>query len=108
VSELPWKLYRFRYEDYPEYSARITGHYAGDMLIIEEEGELSEEAVKLLKTALGIEEDSRKFDIEPKDLMKLPIEKLPTEDRKTLLAAMEKLDSESKLHVEYRYQPSFD
>ncbi|WP_456368416.1 hypothetical protein [Thermococcus sp.] len=105
---MPWKLYRFRFEDYPEYSARITGHFAGDMLIIEEEGELSEEAVRLLKKALGVDEDARKFDIEPQNIMKLPLEELPKEDRKTLLAAMEKLDSESKLHIEYRYQPSFD
>ncbi|NJF25793.1 hypothetical protein E3E29_09125 [Thermococcus sp. Bubb.Bath] len=103
-----WKLYRFRYEDYPEYSARITGHYGGDMLIIEEEGELGEEAVKLIKDALGIDENARKFDIEVKDIMKIPMEDLPEEDRKTLLEAASKLDSESKLHVEYRYQPSFD
>ena len=105
---MPWKLYRFKFEDYPEDSARITGHFAGDLLIIEEEGELSEEAVKVLKESLGIEEGARKFDIEPEDLMKLPLEKLPKEDRETLLAAMEKLDSESKLHIEYRYQPTFD
>ncbi len=105
---MPWKLYRLKFEDYPEYSARITGHFAGDMLIIEEEGELSEEAVNFLKEALGVESDTRKFDIEPKDIMKLPLDKLPKEDRQTLLATAEKLDSESKLHIEYRYQPSFD
>ena len=105
---MPWKLYLFKYEDYPEYSARITGHFAGDMLIIEEKGELSEEAVKLLKMALGIDEDARKFEIEPQDIMKLPLEELPKEDRQILLTAAERLDSESKLHVEYRYQPSFD
>ncbi|WP_297416676.1 hypothetical protein [Thermococcus sp.] len=105
---MPWKLYRFKFEDYPEYSARITGHFAGDMLIIEEEGELSEDAVKLLKESLGVDENTRKFDIEPRDVMKLPLERLPEEDRKTILKALEKLDSESKLHIEYRYQPSFD
>ncbi|WP_082781421.1 hypothetical protein [Thermococcus peptonophilus] len=105
---MPWKLYRFKYEDYPEYSARITGHYAGDLLIIEEEGELSEEAVRLIKEALGINENARKFDIEVRDIMKIPVEDLPDKDRKTLLEAASKLDSESKLHVEYRYQPSFD
>ncbi|WP_232460865.1 hypothetical protein [Thermococcus gorgonarius] len=105
---MPWKLYIFKYEDYPEYSARITGHYAGDMLIIEEEGELSEEAVKLIKETLGIGDDARYFNILPSQVLKIPIEKLPEKDRKTLLSAAEKLDSESKLHVEYRYQPSFD
>ena len=105
---MPWKLYRFRFEDYPEYSARITGHFAGDMIIIEEEGELSEEAVKLLKKALGIEENEGKFDIEPQDIMKLPLEELPGVDRQTLITAAEKLDFESKLHIEYRYQPTFD
>ncbi len=105
---MPWKLYRFKYEDYPEYSARITGHYAGDLLIIEEEGELSEEAVRVIKEALGVADDARRFDITPRDIMKLPIERLPEEDRKVLLDAAGKLDSESKLHVEYRYQPSFD
>ena len=105
---MSWKLYVFKYEDYPEYSARITGHYAGDMLIIEEEGELSEEAVKLIKEALRIDGEVRHFNIPPSEVLKIPIEKLPDEDRKTLLAAAEKLDAESKLHVEYRYQPSFD
>ena len=105
---MPWKLYRFKYEDYPEYSARITGHYAGDLLIIEEEGELSEESVRLIKEALGIDENVRAFDIGARDVLRLPIEKLPEKDRKVLLEAAEKLDSESKLHIEYRYQPSFD
>ncbi|WP_048810988.1 hypothetical protein [Thermococcus gammatolerans] len=105
---MPWKLYRFKYEDYPEYSARITGHYAGDLLIIEEEGELSEEAVKLIKSALGIDENTRAFDIEVRDVLRLPIKELPEKDRKVLLEAAEKLDSESKLHIEYRYQPTFD
>ena len=105
---MPWKLYRFKYEDYPEYSARITGHYAGDLLIIEENGELSEEAVKLIKEALGIDENARAFDVEVKDVLRLPIKKLPETDRKLFLASAEKLDSESKLHIEYRYQPSFD
>ncbi|WP_240921664.1 hypothetical protein [Thermococcus sp. 21S9] len=105
---MPWKLYRFKYEDYPEYSARITGHYAGDLLIIEEEGELSEEAVRLIKSALGIDENVRAFDIEVRDVLRLPIKELPEKDRKVLLEASEKLDSESKLHIEYRYQPSFD
>ena len=105
---MPWKVYRFRYEDYPEYSARITGHYAGDLLIIEEEGELSEEAVKLIKEALGIDEGTRAFDIDVRDVLRLPIKELPEDDRKVILQAAEKLDSESKLHIEYRYQPSFD
>ena len=105
---MPWKLYRLKYEDYPEYSARITGHYAGDLLIIEEVGELSEESVRLIKSALGIDENARAFDIEVKDVLKLPIEKLPEEDRKLLLKAAEKLDSESKLHTEYRHVYSFD
>ncbi|WP_461864952.1 hypothetical protein [Thermococcus sp.] len=105
---MPWKLYRFKYEDYPEYSARITGHYAGDLLIIEEEGELSERTVELIKENFGIQKNARTFNIEPKDMMKLPIEKLPEEDREILIKAMEKLDASSKLHVEYRYQPNFD
>jgi len=105
---VPWKVYRFRYEDYPEYSARITGHYAGDLLIIEEEGELSEEAVKLIKEALGIDEGARAFDIDVRDVLRLPMKELPEGDRKVILQAAEKLDSESKLHIEYRYQPSFD
>ena len=105
---MPWKLYVFKYEGYPEYSARITGHYAGDMLIIEEEGELSEDAVKLIKEALGVGEEARHFNIPPSKVLGIPIEKLPEEDRETLLSAAEKLDAESKLHVEYRYQPSFD
>jgi len=105
---LPWKLYIFKYEDYPEYSARITGHYAGDMLIIEEEGELSEEAVEIIKEALGIDENERYFNIPPSEVLKIPVEKLPEDDRRVILQAAEKLDAESKLHVEYRYQPSFD
>ena len=105
---MPWKLYRFKYEDYPEYSARITGHYAGDLLIIEEEGELSERTVELIKENFGIQKNARTFNIEPKDMMKLPIEKLPEEDREIIIKAMEKLDGSSKLHVEYRYQPNFD
>ena len=105
---MPWKLYRFRYEDYPEYSARITGHYAGDMLLIEEEGELSEVAVKLIRESLGLDDNVREFNILPSEVLKLPIEKLPEGDRKLLLSSAEKLDSESKLHVEYRYRPSFD
>lgn len=105
---MPWKLYIFKYEDYPEYSARITGHYAGDMLIIEEEGELSEEAVGIIKEALGIDEDERYFNISPSEVLKIPMEKLPEGDRKLLLLSAEKLDTRSKLHVEYRYQPSFD
>jgi len=105
---VPWKLYRFKYEDYPEYSARITGHYAGDMLIIEEEGELSEEAVKLIKETLGIDENVRAFNIEVRDVLRLPIKELPEKDRKVLLEAAEKLDSESKLHIEYRHVYSFD
>ncbi len=105
---MPWKLYIFKYEDYPEYSARITGHYAGDMLIIEEEGELSEEAVRIIKEALGIDENARHFNILPSEVLKIPMEKLPEEDRRLLLSSAEKLDSESKLHIEYRYQPTFD
>jgi len=105
---VPWKLYRFKYEDYPEYSARITGHYGGDLLIIEEEGELAEESVKAIREALGVGADARAFDIEVGDVMKLPLDRLPEEDRKILLGAAEKLDSGSKLHLEYRYRPSFD
>jgi len=105
---VPWKLYRFKYEDYPEYSARITGHYAGDLLVIEEEGELSEEAVRIIKEALGLSEEARAFEISVGDLMKIPVEQLPEGDRKALLKAAEKLDSESRLHVEYRYQPGFN
>jgi len=105
---VPWKLYRFKYEDYPEYSARITGHYGGDLLLIEEEGELSDEAVRLIKDSLGVVDDARKFEITPRDVMKLPLEKLPEGDRRALLEAAGKLDAESKLHLEYRYRPSFD
>jgi len=105
---VPWKLYRFKYEDYPEYSARITGHYAGDLLIIEEEGELSEEAVKLIKQALGIDENERAFDVSVRDVLRLPMKELPERDRKVLIQASEKLDSESKLHIEYRHVYSFD
>lgn len=105
---MPWKLYRLKYVDYPEYSARITGHYAGDLLLIEEEGELSEEAVKVIKSTLGVADDAREFEITPRDIMKLPIGKLPEGDRNLLLEAVGKLDAESRLHVEYRYRPSFD
>jgi len=105
---VPWKLYRFKYEDYPEYSARITGHYAGDLLVIEEEGELSEEAVRIIKEALGLDEDTRAFDISVGDILNLPMKKLPKEDQTALLKAAEKLDSDSRLHVEYRYQPDFN
>ncbi|WP_297071402.1 hypothetical protein [Thermococcus sp.] len=102
---MPWKLYRFKYEDYPEYSARITGHYAADLLLIEEEGELDEEAVRLIKDSLGVPEDARKFEITPRDVVKLPLEELPDNDRKTLLDAAGKLNAEGKLHLEYLYRP---
>ncbi len=102
---MPWKLYRFKYEDYPEYSARITGHYAGDLLLIEEEGELSDEAVRLIKGALGTSDETMKLEITPRDVVKLPLEELPERDRKTLLDAAGRLDAESKLHLEYRYRP---
>ncbi len=105
---MPWKLYRFKYEDYPEYSARITGHYGGDLLVIEEEGEISEEAVRIIKEALGLNEDVRAFDISVGDVLNLPMKRLPKEDRAILLRAAEKLDSDSRLHVEYRYRPDFN
>ncbi|NJD99685.1 hypothetical protein E3E26_07810 [Thermococcus sp. LS1] len=105
---MPWKLYRFKYKDYPEYSARITSHYAGDVLIIEEEGKISEEAVRIIKESFRLSEGVKGFDIEVKDIMKLPIGDLPEADREILLQAAEKLDSESKLHIEYHCQLSFD
>jgi len=105
---VPWKLYRFKYEDYPEYSARITGHYAGDLLIIEEEGELSDDAVRIMKRTLGIDENVRAFDLMVEDILRLSMKELPENDRKVILQASEKLDGESKLHVEYRHVYSFD
>ncbi|MCD6523673.1 MAG: hypothetical protein J7K48_01545, partial [Thermococcus sp.] len=68
----------------------------------------SEEAVKFIKSALGIDENARAFDIEVRDVLRLPIKELPEKDRKVLLEAAGKLDAESKLHIEYRYRPSFD
>lgn len=53
-------------------------------------------------------EDVRAFDIEVKDLLRLPIKELLENDRRIILQASEKLDSGSRLHIEYLYQPSFD
>ncbi len=99
----PWKLYIFKYENYPEYSARITGHYAGDMLLIEEKGELSETTVNIIKDTLGINKNVRDLNLEIKDVMKLPFKNLPSDDRELLLNTAGKLDSDSKLHIEYIY-----
>ena len=105
---MPWRIYVFKYQDYPEYSARITGHYGGDMLLIEEEGELTEKTVSIIKDVLGIGEDVKYFNIEIKDLIKVLTKELPPADKEVLLSSAKKLDAESKIHIEYRYQPNIN
>lgn len=47
-------IYRGKYYDFPEYSARITGHYAGDMLVLEEIGAVSESCGKKIAEEVNL------------------------------------------------------
>ena len=77
-----WQVFKGKYQGYPEYTTRITGHYAGDMLLLEEVGELSPSCAEKLfsnikvipntlyelnkdavEKALGIEECTRDKDL---------------------------------------------
>jgi len=37
-----WTVYKAKYYGFPDYTGRITGHYVGDMISMEEIGNLSE------------------------------------------------------------------
>ncbi|NPA48150.1 MAG: hypothetical protein GXO14_05860 [Thermococci archaeon] len=93
---MPWKVYGLKYQDYPEYAARITSHYAGDMLIIEELGELSEEEVARIKERLGIEPERRTFELTVRDLTELPLRDMPN-----LLKLAKSIKGDSKIHVRF-------
>ncbi len=96
---MPWKVYGMKYQDYPEYAARITSHYAGDMLIIEELGELGEDEVKRIKEALGIEESRKAFELSLRELMELPLERMPG-----LLKVTKGLKEGSKIYIRFMPQ----
>lgn len=43
-----WQVFKGKYQGFPEYTTRITGHYAGDMLLLEEVGVLSHKCAESL------------------------------------------------------------
>ncbi|WP_048147042.1 hypothetical protein [Pyrococcus abyssi] len=93
-----WVLLKLRYYDYPEYTARITSHYAGDILVIEEVGELSEETVRIIRETLGI--DGNDFELTSEDLLLIPLEKLPGKDRSLFKA----LEPRERFKVTWRWE----
>ncbi len=93
---MPWKVYTMSYRDYPEYAARITSHYAGDMVVVKELGEISEEEVRKIMKALGINPEQRRFEMTLRDVASLPLEGL-----NEMLRMTRNVRGDEKIYIKY-------
>ena len=81
----------------PPYVSRGLAHFAGDMAVLEEIGEISEEAVEIIKRALGAKGDE--IDLTVGDLVMIPVEELPARDGELILNVAKNLEGDSKLKI---------
>ncbi len=91
-----WHLLKLMYRN-PPYVSQSLGHFAGDMAILEEIGELSEEAVGIIKESLATEKSE--IDLTFPDLSLIPIDRLPEKDKELLLNSAKELEGDAKLKI---------
>ena len=91
-----WRLLKLMYRN-PPYVSQSLGHFAGDMAILEEIGELSEEAVGIIKESLGTEKSE--IDLTFPDLSLIAIDRLPENDKELLLNSAKELEGDAKLKI---------
>ncbi|WP_206205346.1 hypothetical protein [Thermococcus sp. LS2] len=72
-------------------------HFAGDMAVLEELGTLKEKTVEVIKESLGTKRDE--IDLSISDLILIPVERLPEDDRKLLLKVAQELEGDAKLKI---------
>ncbi len=91
-----WRLLKLTYSN-PPYVSQSLGHFAGDMAILEEIGDLSEEAVKVIRESLGTEKSE--IDLAFPDLSLIAIDRLPEKDKDLLLNSAKELEGDAKLKI---------
>ncbi|NJE13709.1 hypothetical protein E3E24_11510 [Thermococcus sp. LS2] len=67
------------------------------MAVLEELGTLKEKTVEVIKESLGTKRDE--IDLSISDLILIPVERLPEDDRKLLLKVAQELEGDAKLKI---------
>ncbi|NJE07099.1 hypothetical protein E3E31_00830 [Thermococcus sp. M39] len=91
-----WHLLKLVYVN-PPYISKAMAHFAGDMAVLEELGTLKEKTVEVIKESLGTKRDE--IDLSISDLILIPVERLPEDDRKLLLKVAQELEGDAKLKI---------
>ncbi|WP_187146214.1 hypothetical protein [Thermococcus onnurineus] len=81
----------------PPYVSKAMAHFAGDMAVLEEIGTLNEKSVEIIKESLGAK--GNEIDLSIGDLILIPVERLPEDDRKLLLKVAQELGADAKLKI---------
>ncbi|NJD99029.1 hypothetical protein E3E26_04405 [Thermococcus sp. LS1] len=81
----------------PPYVSKAMAHFAGDMAVLEEIGTLNEKTVEIIKESLGAK--GNEIDLSISDLILIPVERLPEDDRKLLLKVAQELGADAKLKI---------
>ncbi|NJE46254.1 hypothetical protein E3E35_02250 [Thermococcus sp. GR7] len=91
-----WHLLKLVYVN-PPYVSKAMAHFAGDMAVLEEIGTLNEKSVEIIKESLGAK--GNEIDLSIGDLILIPVERLPEDDRKLLLKVAQELGADAKLKI---------
>ncbi|WP_167906291.1 hypothetical protein [Thermococcus sp. CX2] len=81
----------------PPYVSKAMAHFAGDMAVLEEIGTLKEKTIEIIKESLGAK--GNEIDLSIRDLILIPVERLPEDDRKLLLKVAQELGADAKLKI---------
>ncbi|NJE42516.1 hypothetical protein [Thermococcus sp. GR6] len=81
----------------PPYVSKAMAHFAGDIAVLEEIGTLNEKSVEIIKESLGAK--GNEIDLSIGDLILIPVERLPEDDRKLLLKVAQELGADAKLKI---------
>ncbi|ANF22942.1 hypothetical protein A7C91_06985 [Thermococcus piezophilus] len=81
----------------PPYFSKAMAHFAGDMAVLEEIGTLNEKTVEIIKESLGTK--GNEIDLSIGDLILIPVERLPENDRNLLLKVAQELEADAKLKI---------
>ncbi|NJE84860.1 hypothetical protein E3E23_03285 [Thermococcus sp. CX2] len=91
-----WHLLKLVYVN-PPYVSKAMAHFAGDMAVLEEIGTLKEKTIEIIKESLGAK--GNEIDLSIRDLILIPVERLPEDDRKLLLKVAQELGADAKLKI---------
>ena len=92
-----WHLLRIHYVREP-LLARITQHFTGRIIVAQLVGTLSSKAVEEIRRALNVDEN-KDIEIDYTNMLLIPLDRLPEEDRRLLERQLESLGVDVKLVI---------